>query len=151
MFLKTIALAILPTMVTADKLLNPLPPNASDGAFKFQPLLDFDTNTCYHTAAIDAGGNINEGMRPSGGVSFCRSEDRLWHCNTYSREKCNHYWCAYMYAYYSEMDYAGWTGGHRHDWEHVIVWALHNEVKYVSWSAHGDCKLIFKIPHLYVD
>lgn len=123
-------------------VLNPLGSDATEGALKWQPVLDFDKDTCYHTAAIDSSGNTNAGLEPSSSEDECRSEDRLWHCNTYARERCNHYWCAYMYGYYSEMDYDAWTGGHRHDWEHVIVWTLHDEVTYVSWSAHGDCKYI---------
>lgn len=31
-----------------------------------------------------------------------------------------------------------------HDWEHVIVWTLHDEIFYVSWSAHGDYSTKYK-------
>lgn len=42
-----------------------------------------------------------------------------------------------MYVYYFEKD-EGKMEAHVHDWEHVIDWTLHDEVCYVSWSAHGD-------------
>ncbi|RYP80179.1 hypothetical protein DL769_002592 [Monosporascus sp. CRB-8-3] len=121
-------------------LLEPLGIDATEGALKWQPVLDFDRDTCYHTAAISPDGSTNKGLEPSADVSECRSENRLWHSNTYARERCNHSWCAYMYGYYSEMDHLDFwgTGMHRHDWEHAIVWTLHDKVTYVSWSAHGD-------------
>ena len=29
-------------------------------------------------------------------------------------------------------------GGHRHDWEHVVVWVENDQARYVSTSAHGE-------------
>lgn len=48
-----------------------------------------------------------------------------------------------MYGYYFEKDVAlenvcGVGAGHRHDWEHVVVWVQDNQVRYVAASAHGD-------------
>ncbi|KAH2623975.1 hypothetical protein KXW54_007277, partial [Aspergillus fumigatus] len=62
---------------------------------------------------------------------------RLDHSQTYVRERCNRGWCAYLYGYYFEVD-SGFSNAHKHDWEHVIVWTLHDQVFFVSWSAHGD-------------
>jgi hypothetical protein len=47
-----------------------------------------------------------------------------------------------MYAYYFEKDVnlehvCGVGAGHRHDWEHVVVWVKNDEAKYVATSAHG--------------
>ncbi|KAL2853303.1 necrosis inducing protein [Aspergillus pseudoustus] len=67
----------------------------------------------------------------------CRDADRLEHSQTYVRERCNHGWCAYVYGYYFEAD-IGPGNAHKHDWEHVIVWTLNDNVFFVSWSAHGD-------------
>lgn len=43
----------------------------------------------------------------------------------YVRTRCNHGWCAHVYAYYFEKDVAvqwvGDAGGHTHDWEHIVV------------------------------
>jgi hypothetical protein len=144
MFSKLVALAFVPGLAVAN-VLTSLPVTASEGALKFQPLMDWDTDTCYQTAAIGADGTVNPGLSWSSDVRECRSEDRLLHSNTYSREKCNNYWCAYMYGYYSEMDYVTrlfGASGHDNDWEHVIVWTLHDEVMFVSWSAHGNCETL---------
>lgn len=107
--LQVTVLAFLPGISVAN-VLEPLGVDATEGARKWQPVLDFDTDTCYHTAAISPDGSTNEGLDWTTDVSECRSEDRLWHSNTYARERCNHYWCAYMYGYYSEMDYVEFLG-----------------------------------------
>ena len=142
------ARSLLPILLgtTIANLLGATPDNATPGALKWQPVLDFDRDTCLHTAAIDEWGNLNEGLTTNQ-FSQCSDGDRLQHANTYSRQRCNHGWCAYMYAYYAEMDATvasiattGRIGGHRHDWEHVIVWTLNDEMSFVSWSAHGGCK-----------
>lgn len=127
-------------------LLTPLNPDdgaATELSKRFQPALDFDKDSCYHVTALDLHGNYNEGMVPFNpkGNWVCRTPDRLMHSNAYVRRRCNHFWCAYMYAYYFEKD-EGKVEAHIHDWEHVIVWTLHNKIFYVSWSAHGnyDCE-----------
>lgn len=128
----------------ASSLANILDPlNPEDGAAtelskKFQPALDFDKDSCYHVTALDLKSHFNEGLIPNHpvGASNCRTADRLMHSNAYVRRRCNHYWCAYMYGYYFEKD-EGPFESHVHDWEHVIIWTLHNEIFYVSWSAHG--------------
>ena len=48
-----------------------------------------------------------------------------------------------MYDYYFEKDVAlehvcGVGAGHRHDWEHIVVFVKDDEVQYVSVSAHGN-------------
>ena len=54
-----------------------------------------------------------------------------------------------MYAYYFEVDAISGDRskplcgtplanyGHRHDWEHVVVWAQGDQVRYVAASMHG--------------
>ncbi|KAI2791908.1 hypothetical protein POX_b01936 [Penicillium oxalicum] len=164
------------------EILTPFGDTASNGAIKFQPVLDFDKDSCYQTAAIGTDYRVNAGIgpnlappRPPGtgpgipraagandeqvvfaanatgadsesGVRSthgpyipfgCRDKNRLEHSQTYVRERCNHGWCAYLYGYYFEVD-QGPGNAHRHDWEHVIVWTLNDQVFFVSWSAHGD-------------
>ena len=137
------ATAILRFLTTtlAD-VITPLPRSGTDGALKWQPVLDWDADTCYHTAAIDPSGTTNPGLESTPQNGPCRQADRLWHCNAYSRERCNHGWCAYMYGYYSEMDNDEWANsyGHRHDWEHAIVWTAADTPWSVMWSVHGDCE-----------
>ena len=67
--------------------------------YKVQPLLDFDKDGCYNTAAIDSNGNTNPGLNAGVGkcpATDCRSQDRLNSNNVYSRKRCNNGWCAVM-------------------------------------------------------
>lgn len=105
--------------------------------------MDFDTDGCYNTPAIDANGYLNPGLdindspAPEGG---CRDEIDLRNNNVYSRSRCNNGWCGYMYGYYFEKDKST-HDGHRHDWEHIIVWTQDDQPKYVAASAHGGYDL----------
>lgn len=105
--------------------------------------MDFDTDGCYNTPAIDADGNIAEGLDPgSGNSDGCRDESDLSNNNVYSRARCNNGYCAYLYDYYFEKDTAaGALGGHRHDWEHIAVWTYNGEAQFVSASQHGDYEI----------
>ncbi|MEU6366963.1 NPP1 family protein [Streptomyces sp. NPDC046931] len=119
-----------------------LPANADDLERTFQPAYDYDTDGCYPTPAIGPDGTLNGGLKPTGALNgSCHDASDLDNTNGYSRYKCNHGWCAIMYALYFEKDQAvpGISlGGHRHDWEHVVVWVRNNQAQYVSTSAHGD-------------
>lgn len=120
------------------EVLWPLSENATPGALKYQPVIDFDGSACYQTAAVTRGGHCNAGLEL--GQGNCHQVDRLYKSNTYVREKCtNDGWCAYLYGYYFEKDEGGILAtGHKHDWEHLVLWTLRNEVKYLAWSAHGN-------------
>lgn len=133
-----ITLAI--NLATAD-ILDPLPRRAATIDLKYQPVMDFDKDCCYNTAAVNANGTTNAGLDPvSSHISDCHDRSRISHSNTYSRHMCNHGWCAMIYAYYFEMDplNIAWEKGHRHEWEHVVVWFADNAVAYVSTSEHGN-------------
>ncbi|MFJ3235625.1 NPP1 family protein [Streptomyces sp. NPDC086787] len=120
----------------------PLPVNAEPGELTYQPAFDYDTDGCYSTAAIGPDGSINGGLKPTGALNgSCRDASDLNDTNTYSRYKCNNGWCAYMYDLYFEKDQAlpGISlGGHRNDWEHVVVWVQNGQIRYVSTSNHGS-------------
>nr|WP_202425449.1 NPP1 family protein [Streptomyces sp. HUCO-GS316] len=119
-----------------------LPANAEAAERTYQPAFDYDTDGCYPTPAIGPDGSINGGLKPTGALNgSCHDASDLDNTNGYSRYKCNNGWCGYMYDLYFEKDQAlpGISlGGHRHDWEHVVVWVQNNQVKYVSTSNHGD-------------
>ncbi|MDH2388948.1 NPP1 family protein [Streptomyces sp. HNM0663] len=119
-----------------------LPANADTLDRTFQPGYDYDTDGCYAVPAIGPDGSINGGLKTTGSLSgSCRDASDLVNTNGYSRSKCNNGWCAIMYTSYFEKDQAipGWDPfGHRHDWEHVVVWVQGDEAKYVATSAHGD-------------
>ncbi|RSM47552.1 hypothetical protein DMB66_48315 [Actinoplanes sp. ATCC 53533] len=119
-----------------------LPANAESLEVTWQPAYDYDTNGCYPTAAIGPDGTLNGGLKPTGSLSGeCHDQSDLDSTNGYSRYKCNNGWCAIAYGLYFEKDQAlanSSIGGHRHDWEHVVVWVRNGQAEYVSTSAHGD-------------
>ncbi len=119
-----------------------LPGNADSQERAYQPAFDYDTDGCYPTPAIGPDGTVNPGLNPTGALNgSCRDAVDLDNTNGYSRAKCNNGWCAYMYGLYFEKDQAlpgSSLGGHRHDWEHVVVWVRDGSVEYVSTSNHGS-------------
>ncbi|MGK3940942.1 NPP1 family protein [Streptomyces caeruleatus] len=133
------ALALtLPGSASAGVLPN-LPENATAFQKNFEPVYDFDSDSCYPAAAIDPDGNLNGGLKPTGPITGeCRS-GHLGHANTYSRAKCNNGWCGIIYASYFEKDEASPGIGHRHDWECMVVWVKEGDAlpSYLSASAHG--------------
>ncbi|MFF1833523.1 NPP1 family protein [Streptomyces sp. NPDC058231] len=119
-----------------------LPANADGLEQTFQPAYDYDTDGCYPTPAIGPDGTIAPGLNTTGAVNgHCRDSWDLDNTNGYARYKCNNGWCAILYGLYFEKDQAvagSGLGGHRHDWEHVVVWVQNDEARYVSTSAHGN-------------
>ncbi|MFG3659840.1 NPP1 family protein [Streptomyces sp. NPDC047706] len=119
-----------------------LPANADSLERTFQPALDYDKDGCYATPAISADGTVNGGLKPTGALNGnCRDASDLDNTNSYSRYKCNNGWCGIVYGLYFEKDQAlpgSSIGGHRHDWEHIVVWVQDNQAKYVSTSNHGS-------------
>lgn len=122
-----------------------LPASASEMENRFQPAYDYDTDGCYATPAIGPDGALAEGLKLGGDVNGnCRDLSDLDNTNSYSRTKCNNDWCALMYASYFEKDQAalgGGSAGHRHDWEHVVVWVHGDSAEYVSTSQHKGFKV----------
>lgn len=106
---------------------------------------DFDSDACYNALAVDANGVVNLGLDPCNQTpnpaTNCQGQDYIQHNNVYVRQRCNSGWCGIVYAYYFEVDaVSGDKGncyGHRHDWEHVVVWTERDEIRYVSVSQHG--------------
>lgn len=121
-----------------------LPANADALEQTYQPAFDYDTDGCYPTAAIGPDGTLNGGLEPAGALDGeCRDAGDLDNTNGYARSLCNNGWCAIVYALYFEKDQAlpgSGIGGHRHDWEHVVVWVPEGEsaAQYVATSNHGD-------------
>lgn len=123
-----------------------LPQRASADALRWQPVLDFDKDGCYNVPAIDAAGNVVEGLPHSwvGLASDCRDASDLDNNNVYVRRRCNGGWCAYLYDYYFEKDVAVpyfQDPGHTHDWEHIAVWVRDGKAQFVSASQHGSYQI----------
>lgn len=127
---------------TYADVIKALPHNASNLESEYAPVYDYDTDGCYATAAISPDSMTNPGLSMSGSPnSNCRDLRQLENSNIYSRAKSNNGWIAIMYASYFEKDqaiYGSGLGGHRHDWEHTIVWVKDGQVQYVTYSAHGN-------------
>ncbi|WP_455355283.1 NPP1 family protein [Streptomyces sp. SYSU K217416] len=119
-----------------------LPQSSTSFQRAFQPLFDYDSNGCLPAAAIDMWGNLNGGLKPTGSLGGGCRRDHLGTANTYARAKCNNGWCGIVYTLYFEKDQAlngSSIGGHRHDWESVVVWVRQGSGKpsYLSASRHG--------------
>lgn len=124
-----------------------LPQRATGLDLRWQPSLDFDTDGCYNVPAIDAAGNIAQGLPHSwtGLSSNCRDLSDLDNNNVYSRQRCNaNGWCIYLYGYYFEKDVAipnFFDPGHTHDWEHIAVWTWNGVAQFVAASQHGNYEI----------
>jgi Necrosis inducing protein (NPP1) len=122
-----------------------LPANADGLEQTFQPAYDYDTDGCYPTPAIGPDGTIAPGLALGGHPNGqCRDQWDLDNTNGYARYKCNNGWCAIIYALYFEKDQAALgpgSAGHRHDWEHVVVWVQDDQAEYVSTSEHGSFRI----------
>lgn len=78
-------------------IITPLPQSAGEQELRFQPGLDYDSDGCYNTAAIDPNGNTNPGKKATKRVEGeCRSRAQLDNSNAYSRKRCNNGYCAIM-------------------------------------------------------
>ncbi|MFF3373660.1 NPP1 family protein [Streptomyces sp. NPDC002680] len=121
-------------------VLNPLPWNASTFQNKYMPLFDYDSDSCFPVAAVDASGKLNGGLDNTGSITGgCRHPGKA---NTYSQGWCKNGWCAYVYALYFEKDQTlngADAFGHRHDWESVVVFQKQGEEspRFLSASRHG--------------
>ncbi|KAH7192881.1 necrosis inducing protein-domain-containing protein [Fusarium flagelliforme] len=121
MKLPFLALAALLATPAYGDLVDPLPESASKKELRFQPLMDFDGDACYATAAIGRDGKMNPGLANDFSVTHDCRRGRLQFSNAYSRKRCNHGYCAIMYEYYFEKDQSAPVSGHRHDFENVVV------------------------------
>ncbi|KAI2465542.1 NPP1-domain-containing protein [Annulohypoxylon bovei var. microspora] len=137
------AIPTLPTIFSRDPP-QMLPAKATASGLKWQPAMDFDKDSCYNTPAIDAQGDIAPGLSTNNaaGGAGCRDASDLVNNNVYSRQRCNSGWCAYLYDYYMEKDTkyenAPIGGGHRHEWEHIVIWIKDDQLEYVAASRHGS-------------
>ncbi|MET9761987.1 NPP1 family protein [Streptomyces sp. NPDC006372] len=120
-------------------VLTPLPENATAFQKKYQPLFDYDEDGCYPAAAIDANGNLNGGLAPTGSAGGGCKSNHLGKANTYAQALCKNGWCGIVYTLYFEKDQATSGFGHRHDMESVVVFVKQNpdRVMYLAASRHG--------------
>lgn len=114
-------------------------------------VFDFDTDSCLPSAPISRSGQKNGGLSPTGSqTGQCRSSNFLQTSNTIHRYVCKSVgsveYCGHMYALYFEKDQADKWGivGHRHDWEHAIVWTQNGYLSHATVSAHGENRTLHR-------
>ncbi len=109
---------------------------------EYQPYFS-KTSGCYPYTAVDMDGNWNKGLKDSGSASgSCSSQN---YQQVYVRQKMiDSNTLALMYAYYFPKDngFIFASLGHRHDWEHVIVFVRNygtssEQLVGAAYSAHG--------------
>ncbi|KAE8356814.1 necrosis inducing protein-domain-containing protein [Aspergillus coremiiformis] len=121
-----------------------VPPGITGDVYlAYQPHL-YVANGCVPFPAVDAEGNTNAGLKPTG--------DSHGHCSKSTGQIYvrgapygGHY--GLLYAWYFPKDEPSSGLGHRHDWEGVIVWLADStstsadNILAVCPSAHGgwDC------------
>lgn len=124
-------------------VLTPLAESTTSFQKNFQPVFDYDGDSCFPVAAIDKNGTLNGGLDDSGSVTGQCRTNHLGKANTYSRVKCDNGWCAIIYTLYFEKDMSCGdctATSHRHDWEAAVVWVRQGDAtpSYASVSAHGE-------------
>lgn len=115
----------------------PLTSSAGNIHTKFSPRLRIE-HGCDYQAAIDASARVSGGLKDSGSHNGnCSSmPGQIYARTAYTSDG----FIAVMYAYYFAKDngFPFPSIGHRHDWEHIVVWTKDGAVVGASYSAHGD-------------
>lgn len=119
-----LGLILAPSLALADPP-HALPRNASELQTKWQPAIDYDTDSCYAVPAVGPDGTLSRGLVLGGSVTNdCRDEADLDNTNSYARSLCNKSGlCVHVYAFYFEKDQVHDHAklAHEHDWEHILV------------------------------
>lgn len=119
--------------------------------YYYQPMIADGPDSCNNYPAVDSAGNVSGGLHPSGAPDgHCRGTNG----QVYSRMAEYFKHCAILYSWYFPKDqppnYLGAAGGHRHDWEDIVVWT--NECKVgspilkIDYSTHGKYQVNFNPP-----
>ncbi|EGZ15454.1 hypothetical protein PHYSODRAFT_406265, partial [Phytophthora sojae] len=89
-------------------------------AVKFKPQLHI-SNGCHAYPAVNELGETSGGLKKTGAPSSkCKGSG--WGSQVYGRSTWYNGVWAIMYSWYFPKDSPSSGLGHRHDWEHVIVW-----------------------------
>ncbi|POM79666.1 LOW QUALITY PROTEIN: Hypothetical protein PHPALM_2604 [Phytophthora palmivora] len=113
---------------------------AEKAAVKFKPQLHI-SNGCHAYPAVNIAGQTSGGLKTSGAPSAgCKGSG--WGSQAYGRSTWHNGVWAIMYAWYFPKDSPSTGLGHRHDWEHVVVWIDNPDVPEpkilaVTPSAHS--------------
>ncbi|KAF7927052.1 uncharacterized protein EAE98_006436 [Botrytis deweyae] len=119
--------------VVPHNSIRPWPENVPGGALgntlrEFEPYIHI-AHGCKPYSAVDGYGNTSGGLQDSSDpTGFCNDPQ---YGQTYVRGGWSGGRYGIMYAWYWPKDHpaaGNLVGGHRHDWEHVIVWVNNPEV-----------------------
>ena len=123
--------------------ITPIPQNAEPMQTTYLPRLSIST-ACYPYTAVDQLGNWNNGLKDSGSASGSCSSTSFQQVYTRYKSIGNDTF-AIMYAYYFPKDNGTPFAsiGHRHDWEHIVVFVKDynsntETIVGAAYSAHGD-------------
>ncbi|OJK01313.1 hypothetical protein ASPACDRAFT_1898195 [Aspergillus aculeatus ATCC 16872] len=111
----------------------------------YQPYL-YVVNGCVPFPAVDAEGDTNAGLAPTGASDgdCSSSTGQIYVRSNVSSTGDYTYPTALLYSWYMPKDEPSTGIGHRHDWEGVIVWISDptvytaDNILAVCPSAHGD-------------
>lgn len=115
----------------------PLPAAASEEQLRFLPIFIFTHGTCLPAPAIDAEGRLGAGLKASGRMDGkCPKYDAA---NIYVQSLDRGEQRVHVYALYFPKDGSNpnSSGGHRHDWENVLIWTSEGRVTDITFSQHG--------------
>ncbi len=114
-----------------------LPASASEEQLRFLPIFSFTEGTCFPAPAIDGEGRLGAGLKASGKMNGdCLAFDQA---NIYVQSLSLGPYRVHAYALYFPKDGSNpnSVGGHRHDWEHVLVWTENDQVQQVTFRQHS--------------
>ncbi|RLN48873.1 hypothetical protein BBJ28_00017291 [Nothophytophthora sp. Chile5] len=113
---------------------------------KFKPQIHI-SNGCHPYPAVDEDGNTSGGLKPTGSASAgCKGSG--YGSQVYGRITTYEGVYAIMYSWYMPKDSPISGLGHRHDWEHVVVWVdditlASPTIVAVSPSAHSGYNIYY--------
>jgi len=143
-----VAVATLGLSSAARAQLPGLQKQVSAEVERLAPVFSFDDDSCYPAAAISPSGELNRGLKVGGSITGeCREPSQLREANTYARRVevriDGKVFSATMYSLYFEKDQiAPLAGGHRHDFEAVVLWQTDGVLTHAAFSAHGGFALV---------
>ena len=125
-----------PVWINHDAI-NPLPPAASEDQLRFLPVFAFTDGTCLPASTFNSEGELGGGLKASGKMDGeCLGYDAA---NIYVQTAQVGEQKVYLYALYYPKDGSmpNSVGGHRHDWEHVLIWTKDGVASDVTFSQHS--------------
>lgn len=132
--------AALAFNVIDDNLVQPISTGASALEMYYQPLLYVTDQGCVPFPAVDSAGDVSGGLNPSGAPNGdCTSSVG----QVYSRYTTYANLCAIMYSWFMPKDMPpSGIGGHRYEWEGIIVWlnscTVGASIVSINYSEHGS-------------